>query len=52
MNNIPGIYLEPLELHRLHNDLLMEYKIKHKYVDVECCNDFIIDNVKTTRGND
>ena len=38
--------LEPLEMRKLLAcDSLVVYQILHKYVSVECYNEFIIDNV-------
>ena len=47
--NIVG--LESVELRRMHNDLIILYKLLHKKIDCNVCNVFTFNNVLNTRGN-
>ena len=43
--------LEPLELRRLHNDLIILYKILHSHVSINMNDCIYVSQTNYTRGN-
>ena len=54
MNYCDGLYfcnLEPLEIRRLHNDVIVLHKILHNHVSVNMNNCISLSHINYTRGN-